>query len=98
VTERNRYDNDERQNVPLSSVTSRRLLSRTGELGAPSFDFESLQLMHHFEHFTSETLLFDKPFWENHILPLALQVCRLVCVFQASMLTRDSMSILCTLS
>ncbi|CAG9936499.1 unnamed protein product [Clonostachys rosea f. rosea IK726] len=29
--------------------------------------------MHHFEHFTSETLLFDKPFWENHILPLALQ-------------------------
>ncbi|VUC32038.1 unnamed protein product [Clonostachys rosea] len=65
--------NDEPQTQPLSSVISRRSLSRTQELGTPGFDFESLQLMYHFEHFTSETLLFDKTFWEKHILPLALQ-------------------------
>lgn len=79
-TENDRCGNDNPRNLPFSSVISRRLLSRTAELGTPGFDLDSLQLMYHFEHFTSETLLFDKPFWEKHILPLALQVCRLSCV------------------
>lgn len=34
----------------------------------------SLRLMHHFEHITSDTLIFGKPFWRDQILPLTLHV------------------------
>ncbi|KAI0377164.1 hypothetical protein F5Y04DRAFT_189623 [Hypomontagnella monticulosa] len=50
-----------------------RLSPSIGELGVPALDLESLRLMHHFEHFTSGTLLFDEQLWRDQILPLALQ-------------------------
>lgn len=43
-------------------------------VGTATEELMSLRLMHHFEHFTSDTLLFGKPFWRDQILPLALNV------------------------
>ncbi|KAI1767992.1 hypothetical protein GGR53DRAFT_525545 [Hypoxylon sp. FL1150] len=48
-------------------------LSRVRELGPPTLDLEALQLMYHFEHHTSGTLLFGQPLWREQIIPLALQ-------------------------
>ncbi|KAI1083235.1 hypothetical protein F5B20DRAFT_529169 [Whalleya microplaca] len=47
--------------------------SRTRELSVPTFDLECLQLMYHFEHFASGTLLFGEQLWRDQVLPLALQ-------------------------
>lgn len=60
-----------------SDPTRARLLGQPScrrELDVPSLDLESLQLMHHFEHFTSDTLLFGKRLWRDEVLSLALQV------------------------
>lgn len=43
-------------------------------VGTSSGELMSLRLMYHFEHFTSDTLLFGKLFWRDQILPLALHV------------------------
>lgn len=39
-----------------------------------NLDLESMQLMYHFEHFTSDTLLFGAAVWRDQILSLALRV------------------------
>lgn len=49
-------------------------VANIGHFGRSTGELMSLRLMHHFEHFTSDTLIFGKPFWRDQILPLALHV------------------------
>jgi hypothetical protein len=37
-------------------------------------NLKSMQLMHHYEHLTSNTLLFGSGLWRDKVLPLAFEV------------------------
>ncbi|PCH00268.1 Protein of unknown function DUF3468 [Penicillium occitanis (nom. inval.)] len=56
----------------LPETTSTSHIATICHIGRSTEELMSLRLMHHFEHFTSDTLLFGKSFWRDQILPLAL--------------------------
>lgn len=58
----------------LPETTSTSQIANIGHMGTSTEELMSLRLIYHFEHFTSDTLLFGKPFWWGQILPLALHV------------------------
>lgn len=41
-------------------------------------DMSGLRLMHHFDHYTAPTLAFGSSVWRDGVLPLALNVCKLI--------------------
>lgn len=61
----------------LPETTSTSQIATICHIGRSTEELMSLRLMHHFEHFTSDTLLFGKSFWRDQILPLALHVSNL---------------------
>lgn len=61
-------------NQIVTEATSMDQIANISHIGRSTEELMSLRLMHHFEHFTSDTLLFGKPFWRDQILPLALHV------------------------
>jgi hypothetical protein len=73
---KSRSDQDVSLTPPFSfpETTSMDRIASICHVETPTEELMSLRLMHHFEHFTSDTLLFGKKFWRDKILPLALHV------------------------
>lgn len=61
-------------NQIVTEATSMDQIANISHIGRSTEELMSLRLMHHFENFTSDTLLFGIPFWRDQILPLALHV------------------------
>lgn len=71
------HDNQKATSKPASGfpeTISTYQLANISDIGSSTEELMSLRLMHHFEHITSDTLIFGKPFWRDQILPLTLHV------------------------